>query len=348
MSQIDIKSMNLQEITQLLAAWNQPKYRAAQIFKWLYRGAASFDEMTDISAKLRDKLACEFFITKPAIIKRSVSATDATVKYLWQMADGICVESVLMRYHYGNSICISTQAGCKMGCVFCASTGIGFDRNLSPSELIDQILFTQLDIGERISHVVLMGIGEPLDNFDNVIKMIRLVNHPDALGIGMRNISLSTCGLPGAIMKLAQLNLQITLSVSLHAPDDQTRSALMPANRAYGISQLLEDCRNYFKITGRRVTLEYALINNINDSEEQAEQLAQKIKGDGFHVNLIPLNVTPSSPLKPSEPDKVEAFKRVLEDSKVSVTIRRKLGADVNAACGQLRRILGGADAEKG
>ena len=265
-----------------------------------------------------------------------MSAIDGTIKYLWELADGNCIETVLMRYQHGNTVCVSSQVGCRMGCAFCASTLAGRVRDLTPAEMVDQVLFTQLDSGAHISNIVLMGIGEPLDNFDTVMRFLTLVNHPDGLNIGMRHISLSTCGLTEKIDKLAQLGLQLTLSVSLHAPDDETRSKIMPINRSVGVDKLMETCRRYFKTTGRRISYEYAMIDGVNDSDHQADLLAGLLKGLPGHVNLIPLNDVEESPLKPSR--RVAQFQKRLENQGVTVTVRRRLGSDIDASCGQLRR----------
>ena len=248
----DIKSMTLEELTAWLKEQGEPAFRAKQIFHWLYRGVSSFDEMTDLSKALREKLSSLAFLTPPQVARKQVSRLDGTIKYLWELSDGNCVESVLMRYQHGNTVCISCQVGCRMGCAFCASTLAGKVRNLTPAEMIDQVLFTQLDSGAPISNIVLMGIGEPLDNFETVMKFLTLVNHPEGLNIGMRHISLSTCGLTEQIDKLAQYGLQLTLSVSLHAPDDETRSRIMPVNRSVGVEKLMDACRRYFQTTGRR------------------------------------------------------------------------------------------------
>ena len=323
-----------------LAAWlkelGEPAFRAKQIFKWLYRGVASFDEMTDLSKALRQKLEEEALLTPPTVARKQVSREDGTIKYLWRLADGNCVESVLMRYQHGNTVCISCQVGCRMGCAFCASTIAGKVRDLTPAEMLDQVLFTQMDSGAPVSNIVLMGIGEPLDNFDTVLRFLTLVNHPDGLNIGMRHISLSTCGLTEKIDKLAQHELQLTLSVSLHAPDDETRSKIMPVNRGVGVEKLLETCRQYFDKTGRRISYEYAMIDGVNDADWQADLLAKRLKGAPAHVNLIPLNEVEESPLKPSR--RVASFQKRLEGHGVTVTVRRKLGGDIDASCGQLRR----------
>lgn len=332
----DIKSMTLDELEAYLKELGQPAFRAKQVFQWLHRGVTSFEEMTDLSKALRAKLGQECFITVPAAERVQRSAQDGTIKYLWKLSDGNCIETVLMRYKHGNTVCVSCQVGCNMGCVFCASTLGGKVRDLRPSEILDQVLFTQLDSGEEVSNIVMMGIGEPLDNYDNVLRFLSLVNHPLGLNIGMRHISLSTCGLIKKIDKLAQLGLQLTLSVSLHAPDDQTRSRLMPVNRAVGVGALMDTCRSYFETTGRRISYEYALIDGVNDTDEQADRLAALLKGQPGHVNLIPLNDVAESPLKPSR--RVRAFQQRLEGHGITATVRRKLGGDIDASCGQLRR----------
>ena len=332
----DIKSMTQEELTAWLKELGEPAFRAKQIFRWLYRGVRSFDEMTDLSKALREKLAGAALLTPPTVARKQVSAQDGTIKYLWELADGNCVESVLMRYQHGNTVCISCQVGCRMGCAFCASTIAGKVRDLTPAEMLDQVLFTQLDSGAPVSNIVLMGIGEPLDNFDTVLRFLELVNHPDGLNIGMRHISLSTCGLAEQIDKLAGYRLQLTLSVSLHAPDDETRSKIMPVNRSYGVERLLDSCRRYFETTGRRISYEYAMIDGVNDADWQADLLARRLRGMPAHVNLIGLNEVEESPLKPSR--RMAAFQRRLEGHGVTVTVRRKLGGDIDASCGQLRR----------
>ena len=333
---VDIKSMTPEELAAFFKELGQPAFRAKQVFRWLYRGVTSFDEMTDLPKALREQLEERCFLTVPKVARKQVSAIDGTIKYLWELADGNCIETVLMRYQHGNTVCVSSQVGCRMGCAFCASTIAGRVRDLTPSEMVDQVLFTQLDSGAHISNIVLMGIGEPLDNFDTVMRFLQLVNHPEGLNIGMRHISLSTCGLTGKIDKLAQLGLQLTLSVSLHAPDDETRSQIMPINRSVGVDKLMDTCRRYFKTTGRRISYEYAMIDGVNDSDRQADLLAGLLKGLPGHVNLIPLNDVEESPLKPSR--RVAQFQKRLESHGVTVTVRRRLGSDIDASCGQLRR----------
>ena len=333
---IDIKSMDLAEMTAFFKELGEPSFRARQVFRWLHRGAVSFDTMSDLSKSLRERLNDRCYINSITVERKQVSAIDGTIKYLWRLRDGSCIETVLMRYKHGNTVCISCQVGCRMGCAFCASTLGGKIRDLTPSEMLDQVLFTQLDSGEIISNIVLMGIGEPLDNFDTVLRFLGLVNSPDGLNIGMRHISLSTCGLTDKIDKLAQYRLQLTLSVSLHAPDDETRSKIMPVNRGVGVAALMDTCRRYFDVTGRRISFEYAMIDGVNDSDEQADLLARLTKGMSAHINLIPLNHVEESPLKPSR--RVSAFQQRLEAQGLTVTVRRRLGSDIDASCGQLRR----------
>ena len=334
----DIKSMTLAELTEDLAALGEPKFRAGQVYTWLHRGARSFDEMTNLSKALREKLAAQYELTCPTVARRLQSARDGTIKYLWRLSDGNCVESVLMRYHHGNTVCISCEVGCPMGCAFCASTRGGLVRRLRPSEMLDQVLFTQIDSGLPVSNIVLMGIGEPLDNYDTVLRFLQLVNSPEGMNIGMRHISLSTCGLVDKIDSLAQEDLQLTLSVSLHAPTDEIRSGIMPINRKYNVETLLAACKRYFERTGRRISFEYAMIRGLNDTPEMADILIKKLRGIAAHVNLIPLNEVAESPLKPSYPDVVRAFQQRLEAHGIPATVRRTLGGDINASCGQLRR----------
>ena len=332
----DIKSMTQQELSRFLKELGEPAFRAKQVFTWLHRGAASFDEMTNLSKSLREKLKGRCFITAPVVARKQESRLDGTIKYLWELSDGNCIETVLMRYKYGNTVCVSTQVGCAMGCAFCASTVGGRVRNLTAGELLDQVIFTQKDSGVPISNIVLMGIGEPLDNYDNVRRFLTLVNHPDGVNIGMRHISLSTCGLIRGIDRLAEEGLQLTLSVSLHAPDDETRSALMPINRGTGVEALLAACRRYFAKTGRRISYEYAMIDGVNDTPRHAALLGDRLEGTVAHVNLIPLNYVEESSLKPSP--HVAAFQRQLEKRGIPATVRRRLGSDIDASCGQLRR----------
>ena len=336
----DILSMLPQEIEGELAALGEPKYRAKQIFDWLSRGVRDFDEMTNLPKALKEKLKAEYTLYRPKVLSKQVSKLDGTIKYLWELYDGNAVETVVMSYKHGNTVCVSSQVGCRQGCAFCASTIGGLVRCLEPSEILDEVLFSQLDSGRPISNIVLMGIGEPLDNFYNVMRFLELVNHPDGMNIGMRHISLSTCGITERFDELAERNLQITLSVSLHAPDDETRSRLMPANRGRGVEQLMDSCRRYYQKTGRRISFEYAMIDGVNDTEKHAHLLAQRAKSVGAHVNLIPLNHVEERQFRPSTAGHMKAFIKILEDAGVNVTVRRKLGGDVDASCGQLRRKM--------
>ena len=333
----DIKSMTLEELTQALKDMGEPAFRGRQIFTWLHQqGAVSFGEMTNLSKPLREKLEALYYIDVLRVARRQVSRLDGTVKYLWELMDGNCIETVLMQYHHGNTVCISSQVGCRMGCAFCASTIGGKVRDLRPSELLDQVMFTQRDSGKTISNIVLMGIGEPLDNLDNVLRFLELVNHRDGLDIGMRHISLSTCGLIPGIKRLGELKLQLTLSVSLHAPDSETRNRIMPVNRAYDVEELFAACHDYFRQTGRRISFEYAMIDGVNDHYWQADLIAEKLRGMPGHVNMIPLNDVRESPLKPSR--RIRQFQQRLESHGVTATVRRSLGGDIDASCGQLRR----------
>ena len=335
---MNLKSMTLPELSEALKAMGQPAFRARQLYTWLHRGARSYEEMTNLPAALRERLEREAPILPPTVVRRQESARDGTIKYLWQLADGNCVETVLMRYHYGNTVCISTEVGCRMGCAFCASTIGGLVRRLEPSEMLDEVLFTQVDSGLPISHIVLMGIGEPLDNFDNVMRFLELVNSPEGMNVSMRHISLSTCGLVPKIDELAKRKLQLTLSVSLHAPNDAIRDTIMPVNRAYPSEALLDACRRYYQATSRRISFEYAMIDGVNDSVENAKELIRRLKGLPAHFNLIPLNHVEESPLKPSSRAAVAAFQKTLEDAGIPATVRRTLGGDIDASCGQLRR----------
>ena len=332
------RSMSLGELSAALKEMGQPAFRAKQVYTWLHKGVRTDDEMSNIPQALRAALAERWPLYTPEVLRKQESQRDGTIKYLWKLADGNCVETVLMRYHYGNTVCISTEVGCRMGCAFCASTLGGLVRKLEPHEMLDQVLFTQVDSGLPVSHIVLMGIGEPLDNFDNVMRFLELVNSPEGMNISMRHISLSTCGLVPMIDKLAEKKLQITLSVSLHAPEDSIRDTIMPVNRAYPTEQLLQACRRYYEKTGRRISFEYAMINGVNDTEEAARLLLKRLKGMGAHMNLIPLNHVEESPLKPSTRQAVMRFQNILEDGGIPATVRRTLGGDIDASCGQLRR----------
>ena len=334
----NLKSKTLPEIAVVLKELAQPAFRAKQIYSWLHKGVRSYDEMTNIPQQLRAVLAEKYPICPPQVVRKQESQKDGTIKYLWKLSDGNCVETVLMRYHYGNTVCISTEVGCRMGCAFCASTLGGLVRKLEPYEMLDQVLFTQVDSGLPVSHIVLMGIGEPLDNFDNVMRFLELVNSAEGMNISMRHISLSTCGLVPKIDELAKRKLQLTLSVSLHAPNDEVRGRIMPVNRAYPTEELLAACRRYYEATSRRISFEYAMIDGVNDSQEDAKELLRRLKGLPAHFNLIPLNHVEESPLKPSSRNAVARFQKTLEDGGVTATVRRTLGGDIDASCGQLRR----------
>ena len=335
---MNLRSLTLAELADLLKTMGQPSFRAKQVFTWLHRGIRSFDEMTDLPKTLRTALAEQYPLYTPQAVRRQESARDGTIKYLWRLSDGNCVETVLMRYHYGNTVCISTEVGCRMGCAFCASTLGGLVRRLEPAEMLDQVLFTQLDSGLPISHIVLMGIGEPLDNFENVLKFLENVNSPLGLNISMRHISLSTCGLVPKIDALAEKKLQLTLSVSLHAPNNSVRDTIMPVNRAYPMEELIAACRRYYQATSRRISFEYAMIDGVNDTPAAARELLEKMRGLPAHFNLIPLNRVEESPLKPSSRAAVAEFQRILEQGGIPATVRRTLGGDIDASCGQLRR----------
>ena len=335
---MNIKSMTQAEIAQLFKDMGEPAFRAKQVYTWLHKGVRSYDEMTNLPKSLRDKLAAEYPFYPPVVIRKQESQKDGTIKYLWELNDGNCVETVLMRYHYGNTVCISTEVGCRMGCAFCASTLGGLVRKLEPCEMLDQVLFTQVDSGLPVSHIVLMGIGEPLDNYENVMRFLELVNSPEGMNISMRHISLSTCGIVPGIDRLAGEKLQLTLSVSLHAPTDTIRNTIMPVNKAYPTEELLQACRRYYEKTGRRISFEYAMIGGVNDTEEAAKTLLKRLKGLPAHMNLIPLNHVEESPLKPSTRQAVQKFQKILEDGGVTATVRRTLGSDIDASCGQLRR----------
>ena len=341
----DLLSCSPQELEALLLSVGEPKYRAKQMFPQLHKGLSP-DEMTNIGKATREKLAtvAQYHLPKPR--KKLVSALDGTVKYLFELRDGHCVESVVMTYNHGKTICISSQVGCRMGCKFCASTIGGKVRDLLPGELLGQIIAAERDLGERISNIVMMGIGEPMDNFDNVVKFLQLVNHPDGLNIGYRHISLSTCGVVSGIQKLAELEFPITLSISLHASDDETRSSIMPINKRWGVDELLTACKAYYDKTGRRLSFEYTLIAGKNDSVQQASQLAKVLNRHlrtrtttmPIHVNLIPVNEVTETGFTHSSPEAINAFAKTLEKQGIRATVRRTLGSDINASCGQLRR----------
>lgn len=341
---IPINSLRYSELEGFLIDMGEPAYKAGQIFKWLSLGVSSFDEMTNVSKALRARLEERFYIEQAHMIYRQESRIDGTIKYLFAMEDGNSIETVLMKYKHGNSVCISTQAGCKMGCVFCASFEKGATRNLTAGEILLQVIMAQKDSGERISNIVLMGTGEPLDNYDNVMAFLDIISDERGVNIGQRHISLSTCGLVPRIYDLAKQKRQITLSISLHAPNNDLRSRLMPVNKRYHIEELIKACRDYFAATGRRISFEYAMIAGVNDTKACALELAGLLKGFNCHVNLIPLNHVEGSPLKPSTREDLQSFQKVLEDRHITTTVRRRLGSDIDASCGQLRRrvMLGG------
>ena len=338
MNTTDVKSMNFTELSATLSEMGLPSYIAKQIYSWIHQKCAlDYDEMTNLPLSLREKLKEELPLKKCTIERKQVSAEDGTVKYLFGFGGNEYAESVLMKYKYGYTICVSTQIGCKMGCSFCASTLGGYVRSLLPSEILGQIYTAQRDENIRISHIVLMGMGEPLDNFDNVMRFLELVTCEDGLNISMRNISLSTCGIVPGIYKLLEKKLQLTLSISLHAPYNELRSKIMPINRRYSLDELMPACREYAKVTSRRISFEYAMLGGVNDSDECAQKLAALLKGMLCHVNLIPVNEVAESPYKPSTPERIERFISILEKKSINVTVRRKLGSDIDASCGQLR-----------
>lgn len=345
MDKIELLSLDKEELTALLLSWGEPRYRADQIFSQLQKGVCP-DDMTNVGKALRQKLSEETLWHLPLVRRKLVSALDGTIKYLFELADGHCVESVLMRYAHGVTICVSSQVGCAMGCKFCASTIGGKVRNLTAGELVGQVIAAARDAGVTVGGIVLMGIGEPLDNFDAVVRFMRLANAPEGLNIGYRHISLSTCGLVDRIDKLAELRLPITLSISLHAADDETRSAIMPVNRRWNVAALLAACRRYFDRTGRRLSFEYTLIAGKNDSPAAARQLALVLNRSlrtrtetmPIHVNLIPVNEVAETGFHRADRASVSAFAAVLEENGIRATVRRRLGADINASCGQLRR----------
>lgn len=338
MSKNCISSQTRPQLAQTLAALGQPAFRAGQIYRWLHqKQVTEFSAMTDQPKALLKTLEEQYYIAAPTIRRRQQSK-DGTVKYLFALEDGNCIETVVMRYKYGNTVCLSTQVGCRMGCRFCASTQAGRVRNLEAGEIAAQLYAAQRDIGERISHIVLMGIGEPLDNFDNVMDFLTIISSEEGANIGMRNISLSTCGLVPMIDRLAEKKLQLTLSISLHAPNNAMRSSMMPVNDAYPVEQLIAACRRYQKTTGRRISFEYSMVRGVNDSDATARQLADLIRGMGAHVNLIPINPVDGSPYSATDAENVRRFQQALTRLGVNATVRRRLGSDISAACGQLRR----------
>ena len=342
-TKVDLLSLLPTELEEYFLSIGEPRFRAKQVFARLHKGER-IGEITNLSKALREKLCSETLDTLPVVEEKLVSKIDGTVKYLFKLHDGACIESVFMKYKHGNTLCISSQVGCRMGCKFCASTIGGKARDLYPSELIGQVIAAEKDSGERISNIVMMGIGEPFDNYDNVIKFLRLVNHPDGLNIGYRHISVSTCGVVDGINKLAKVDIPITLSISLHASNDSRRSEIMPINNKWNIAALLSSCVDYYKTTGRRISFEYTLISGKNDSESDAVELATLLNsyfrpiGAPIHVNLIRVNEVKETGFKKGSNESVNAFAKALEKRGITATVRRKLGSDVNAACGQLRR----------
>lgn len=335
----DIMSMTYDELLNEFVNLGIQKFRAKQVYEWLHRHlASSYDDMSNLPKTLREQLAEKFPLYNCKIARKQVSKLDGTVKYLFEMHDGDYVESVVMKYKYGYTICVSSQVGCKMGCAFCASTLGGFKRSLYPGEILSQLYTAQKDIGERISHIVLMGMGEPLDNFDNVMRFLELITDEKGLNISMRNISLSTCGLVPKIEELLNRHLQLTLSVSLHAPSDEIRNRIMPINKSYPVDGLLKICRRYTEETSRRISFEYSMLSGFNDTDECARLLASKLKGMLCHVNLIPVNEVAESPYKPSSPERIERFVQILGKNGINATVRRTLGSDIDASCGQLRQ----------
>lgn len=335
---MDLRDLTIEELKQYLETIGEKPFRAKQIFKWIHRSIEDIDEMSDLSKDLREKLKNKVYICNMDIIGKEESKLDGTKKYLMAMKDGNVIECVFMKYNHGNSICISTQAGCRMGCTFCASTIGGKNRDLTAGEMIGQVLKVQNDTGENISNIVLMGTGEPFDNYDNVMKFLRLVNSKDGINIGMRHITISTCGLVPEIKKLADENIQVTLAISLHSPNDEIRKTIMPVARKYSLDELMDACRYYINKTGRRVTFEYSLIDGVNDFEEHALDIVRLLKGMLCHVNLIPINIVKERDYKKSQKQRVDSFKDILEKGGISTTTRRELGSDIEAACGQLRR----------
>ncbi|MFW5651410.1 MAG: 23S rRNA (adenine(2503)-C(2))-methyltransferase RlmN [Acetivibrio ethanolgignens] len=339
MEKEDIKGLSLPELTKVLETMSEKPFRAKQIYEWLHKKLViSFDEMTNISRPLREKLAQKYEIISITMVDKLVSKNDGTTKFLFRLGDGRVIESVLMKYKHGNSVCISSQVGCRMGCRFCASTLGGLERNLTASEMLSQVYEIQRISGERVSNIVVMGTGEPLDNYDNFLEFVHRISDENGLNISQRNITASTCGLVERIRQLAEENLQITLAISLHAPNDTMRRELMPVANKYTIAEIMEACHYYYEKTGRRITFEYSLVKDSNDSEEAALELSRLLKGFNCHVNLIPVNPIKERNYRHSEEKYIQKFKLILERNGINVTIRRELGSDINAACGQLRK----------
>ena len=334
----NLRDLTYEELESLVISLGEKKFRAKQIFDWLYKGVASYEDMKNVPASLKEKLSENYYVFGLEIVKKLESKIDKTKKYLFGLHDGNMVETVVMYYKHGITVCISSQVGCAMGCKFCASTIGGLVRSLSAGEIIEQVIFAQKDIGERISNIVMMGIGEPLANFDNVIKFLVNVNDERGLNIGYRHISLSTCGIVPKILELAKHKFPITLSISLHAPDDESRSSIMPVNNTFNISELIEACRKYQKECGRRISFEYAIIKNVNDTINHAQKLSELLKGIMCHINVIPVNNVDENDYEKPDPAKIKRFCDFLESKGITATVRRELGSDINASCGQLRK----------
>ena len=336
---MDIRSLSEKEMEELALSLGEKAFRGKQLFQWVHdKRVKSFDEMSNLSASFREKLKEKYTISGVTQVEKQVSQKGDTAKYLFALEDGNVIESVWMKYHHGNSVCISSQVGCRMGCTFCASTLTGLARNLTAGEMLSQIYEIQRDTGERVSNVIVMGMGEPLDNYDNLLHFLRLVSHEKGICISQRNITVSTCGLVEQIRRLAEENLQITLAISLHAPNDEIRRRTMPVANRYGIDEIIQACRDYFAATGRRITFEYSMIRGVNDKKEHAEELAERLRGLNCHINLIPLNEVKERECLRSRKEDIQQFKLVLEKNHRNVTIRREMGNDIDAACGQLRK----------
>lgn len=336
---MDIRSLSEKEMEELALSLGEKAFCGKQLFQWVHdKRVGSFDEMSNLSASFREKLKEKYTISGVTQVEKQVSQKGDTAKYLFALEDGNVIESVWMKYHHGNSVCISSQVGCRMGCTFCASTLTGLARNLTAGEMLSQIYEIQRDTGERVSNVIVMGMGEPLDNYDNLLHFLRLVSHEKGICISQRNITVSTCGLVEQIRRLAEENLQITLAISLHAPNDEIRRRTMPVANRYGIDEIIQACRDYFAVTGRRITFEYSMIRGVNDKKEHAEELAERLRGLNCHINLIPLNEVRERECLRSRKEDIQQFKLVLEKNHRNVTIRREMGSDIDAACGQLRK----------
>ncbi len=334
----DIKSKTIEELKELLAGWGEKTFRAAQIFGWIHeKRVASYEEMTNVSKALREKMEAECDWVSVREIDR-LESVDGTMKFLFELSDGQAIESVLMKYHHGNSVCISSQAGCRMGCRFCASTLGGLIRNLNASEMLEQIYTIERITGENVSNVVVMGTGEPMDNYENLIRFIRILSAKEGKNISVRNITVSTCGIVEGMKRLAEENLPLTLALSLHAPNDEVRKKLMPVANKYKLEEVLSACDYYYEKTSRRVTYEYSLVEGVNDSAECAKELSMRLRGKNCHVNLIPVNPIKERDFRKSRNAAIQNFKNILEKNRINVTIRREMGSDINAACGQLRR----------